>query len=88
MMFGRFNGISGEQWCAQDHACTHIFICINKKQMKTVFATDLCGFMDFSAFNIKQSPPMFTASAYNECVYFDTTVWESFLFACIVFCMF
>lgn len=44
--------------------------------MKTVFATDLCGFMDFSAFNIKQSP-MFAAYAYNECVYFDTIVGKS-----------
>lgn len=49
------------------------------------FFSDLCGFMDFSAFNIKQFP-MFIASAYNECVYFDTNCTEKFAFSssCLV----
>lgn len=53
--------------------------------LQRVFFFDLCGFMDFSAFNIKQFP-MFIASAYNECVYFDTKCTEKFAFSssCLV----
>lgn len=59
---------------------TCIFHMYQQKQMKTVFASDLCGFMDFSAFNIKQSPNVQLHLHTMECVYFDTTLLEKFAF--------